>query len=49
LALVATNMFRKQRTEALVGVAFIALGALVYGVGRLASPNFGKSGTPDGR
>jgi APA family basic amino acid/polyamine antiporter len=30
LALVATNMFRNQRTEALVGVSFIGVGALVY-------------------
>jgi amino acid transporter len=34
LGLVAANMFREQRTEALVGVAFIACGALVYAVQR---------------
>jgi amino acid transporter len=32
LALVAANMFREQRTEASVGVGFVAVGALVYTV-----------------
>jgi amino acid transporter len=32
LALVAANMFREQRTEAMVGVGFVAIGALVYAV-----------------
>jgi amino acid transporter len=35
MSFVAVNMFVRQRTEALTGVAFIALGAAVYGLIRL--------------
>jgi hypothetical protein len=36
MSLVVTNMFLHQRTEALVGLGFIGVGAVVYmGFGRL--------------